>query len=349
MDEKIKKRIQILLSNAIVAPINDSYGRRSSTIEDIVSIDEVKKAKVIEKPEEWFMTNDHASTLIKLYRQLPRKDQVEMLELLKGFLINNSSYLIKIVVTLVLVNTDNANPLINTIVSNFRSYNQEGLKYSMLALARTLKYQPHLFAEEDVEALHYWTEAYLNRKSEVGKDASRFHILYEDFERIIILIREKTVTILSRNFTNQIDLNFNPDINTDEVKIKDLFVEFGFPIDMVESLNHINDQLNNGDTPFKFKNTMDSIRAFTERLFEMVAKSINPDSKIDGKNSEAAVKYFREKGLIAEDMASLITSLRHFLSNNGVHRLKSRREDARIAKNLVVEISLYLITRLKEL
>lgn len=349
MDKNIRKRIQILLSNAVVSPIEENYGFRSFTLDDIGRISEIKKAKVIAKPEEWFMQNDHATTLIKLYRQLPRKAQLEMIQLLSDYLTDNSHHLIKKVATLVLVNTDNAAYLVNTIVASFNSYNQEGLKYTMLSLANALKYQPDLFAEDDIESLHDWAEAYLNRLSAVGSSARNLSSLYADFDRIISIVREKTVTILSSNFTKQIDADFNPDINTDEIKIKDLFEEFGFPSDMAESLRHINDQLSNGDTPFKFKNTMDSIRAFTERLFEMVAKSIDPNSKIDGKDSEAAAKYFKEKGLITEDMANLIASLRHFLSNNGVHRLKSRREDARISKNLVVEISLYLITRLKEL
>jgi len=349
MDEKIKKRIQILLSNAVITPNENDYNYRSFTSGELGLIAAIRKAKVIDEPDAWNMNNNHALTLIKLYRQLPRKGQIEMLDLLKSYLVDNSDVLIKSVVVLALVSTDNARFLIDTLVDGFTSYNQNGLKYSLLSLGRVLKYQPNLFTEENIEALHDWIELFLTGKSAVGKDANKYTGLYDDYIMIMQAIREKTVIILTKNFTKQIDSNFNPDINTDETKIKEYFEELGFPTDMVEALNHINDQINNGDTPFKFKNTMDSIRAFTERLFEMVAKSIDPNTKVDGKDSEVAAKYFKEKGLISEDMKNLITSLRHFISNNGVHRLKSRREDARIAKNLVVEISLYLITRLKEL
>jgi hypothetical protein len=91
---------------------------------------------------------------------------------------------------------------------------------------------------------------------------------------------------------------------------------------------------------------MAAIRGLTERLFERVAKAIDPQSKIDGKDSEKAAKFFKEKGLLSEDAAKLLTSLRHFLSNDGAHRLKSKPEDARLSKNITVELALYLLKRL---
>lgn len=113
---EIKKRIQILLSNSVVSPVEDNYGFKSFTFDDVSRIQELKKSIVLEDPAEWRIQNEHADTLIKLYRQLPRKGQLEMISLLGDYLLDGSSKYIKGVAALVLVNTDNADALADVII-----------------------------------------------------------------------------------------------------------------------------------------------------------------------------------------------------------------------------------------
>lgn len=329
--------------------VGDNYIYTALTIDTMPIVREILKEKVIRSPEEWRMNNSHVETLIKLYRQLPQKAQLDMVKMLKGYLIDGSGLAIKSVAMLTLCNTANAKIALSSIIASFNTYAQHDLRYSMLALANVLKFQPGVFKEEEVELLHDWAVEYLSGRSEVGEESREFDSLYSEFTKVIRVLHEKANMIITDNFTNQINAGFNPDINSDETRVREYLEEIGFPKDMVESLHHINDQINKSDTPFEFKNTMDSIRAFTERLFEMIAKSIDASTDIDGKDSKTAAKFFKEHGLVSGNMADLITSLRHFLSNDGVHRLKSKREDARIAKNIVVEVALYLLMRLKEL
>ena len=48
---------------------------------------------------------------------------------------------------------------------------------------------------------------------------------------------------------------------------------------------------------------------------------------------------------MSEHFALMIAQQRHFLSDLGSHRIKSREEDARLSKNMVIEMSLYILRR----
>lgn len=346
MDEKTEKKLRILLANALVDTSETTYIYRGAV--DMHDVGKDKKEKVEPDPEDFELINKQAVAGVQLYRQLPRKGQLGMIEILKEYLHDNSDVEIKKVVVCILCHTDNATIVINELKEGFKDYSQIKYAFVMLALAIVLKYKSSIFTEDEVESLHDWCVEYLNGKNEVGQQKHWHASLYEKHTMMVSRLREKTNILITESFTRQIEANFNPDINADEEKVKEFLEEIGYPKDLIESLNHINNQISDGDTPFKFKNTMDSIRAFTERLFECIAKSIDPESKIDGKDSAAAMKFFHEQGLISKDMADMIENFRHFISNHGVHRLKSKREDARIAKNIAVEISLYLMSRLRE-
>lgn len=142
----------------------------------------------------------------------------------------------------------------------------------------------------------------------------------------------------------------NSEINEDKELLKKTFKNYNFPVDLSETLDKIEEKINTARDKFEYKGCMDLIRSFTERFYKTIAIAIDRDSgdKMDEKNSEKVAKYFVEKGLVSDDQGRILVSLRHFLSNFGSHRLKSRSEDARLSKNMAIEFCLYITRRYED-
>lgn len=346
MDEKLKKRIDILLTNTFhrtpggvvnYTDVND--------LPYVVNADEL----VDDNPEGWKLNNSHTQTLIKLSQQLSSAELQDFHDHLLSYITGNRREEIVNTITLYFVHTNQLPMLLDHIKKHLTSYSGvAALTRSMHCIADAMRHRPDIFPEKDIEALYDWCEEYFDSKSELGREYHQWKTLYKDVTDEMRLINSKANEILARNFERQVDAAFNPELNTDEQKVIEEIEALGLPLDLGESMRHINELVAQANAPMKYRDAMSAMRAYTERLYEQVARSLDSDTKIDGKDSEAAAKFFRSKKLLSQDMADMLIAHRHFLSNDGAHRIKSRREDARIAKNMTIEISLYIITRLRE-
>jgi len=216
-------------------------------------------------------------------------------------------------------------------------------------LAEAIKHRPDIFSTEIVERVLDYADDYISGKSEIGKHArGEYGSLYDEVTAIIKEVYYVANEVLVKDFAKQIDTAFNPELNVDEKRVIEEISYLGFPLDLTEQLRYITELLDNANDPKQYRTVMSAIRVFTERFYEQTAKAIDPASKVDGKEADKVAKLFKEKRLLSSDMADLLKAHRHFLSNDGTHRIKSRKEDARIAKNITIELSLYIATRLRE-
>jgi hypothetical protein len=348
MDDKLKKKIKLLLTNAAIKASKNEVSNYTLT-EDAARYpldDSSIHGPIDDNPEDWQLNNQHSELLIKLSQQLSGKELKEFEPLLLSYIEKNGSVGIVDTVTLYFVHTNNVGTLLDHIRKTLVGYNNNGACIeSILCIVQAMKHHPDVFGSDVTERLLDYADDYMQSRSNLGQHADEYSSLYRDVTSLYITANE----ILTRDFARQIDTAFNPELNVDEARVTEQIESIGFPLDLSESLRHISELVEQANTPMKYRDCMSAIRAFTERFYEQVAKSIDPATKIDGKDAEKAAKFFKEKGLLSTDMAGLLTSHRHFLSNDGTHRIKSRREDARIAKNMTIEISLYVITRLREL
>lgn len=348
MDDKLKKKIERLISNTYVKTherkknykcINKNRALRDTDVDGVVEIN----------PQDWQLDNLHAETFLKLAQQLDENTVKEMDAILLGYI--TSSYKKQIIdaITLYFVHSGKLSLLIEQLNNTFTSYNDNGsFKASLLTIGIAMRHRPDIFDEATAEQLYDWSDSYTTGKTAVSKNMSEYPSLYSTERTLLRKINELANEILTNSFIKQIDQAFNPEINQDEETVKESMDELGLPIDLKESLKHVNQKLDSANTKFDYRDTMSALRAFTERLYEQVAKKIDGSSKIDGKDSEKAAKFFHESGLISGDISDLIKAHRHFLSNDGAHRLQSLKEDARIAKNMTIELALYLLTRLTD-
>ncbi|QQS19991.1 hypothetical protein IPL85_00825 [Candidatus Saccharibacteria bacterium] len=352
MDDKLKKKIKLLLTNAAIKASDNKVSNYTLT-EDAGRYpldDSTIKGLIDDNPEDWQLNNQHSGLLIKLSQQLSARELKEFEQLLLSYIENNGSDGIVDAVTLYFVHTGNTGILLDHICKTLVGYNNNGACVkSILCIIQALRHRPDIFGSDITERLLDYADDYMQSRSKLGQDADEYSSLYTDVTKALRRLYITTNEMLTRDFARQIDTAFNPELNADEARVVEQIESIGFPLDLSESLRHISDLVEQANTPMKYRDCMSAIRAFTERFYEQVAKSIDPATKIDGKDAEKAAKFFKEKRLLSTDMADLLMSHRHFLSNDGTHRIKSRREDARIAKNMTIEISLYVITRLREL
>lgn len=349
MNEKMLKKVKALLTNSLNtderAPsyecVNQDRGFRGN----------VQPSGVVEdNPEDFQLSNNHTLMLIKLSRQLSETELGALHETLYNYLTSNFKKQLAEATTLYFVHTGRIKELLDQLSKTLGTDGGNSAEFHcMAALARAMAYRPDLFSEANAEMILDWCDAYYNPDSKLGRGRREHPILYRQTDSYFEVVKNKANEIFTRHFARQIDNSFNPELNIDEEKVVEVIGLLGFPLDLSEQLRHIDELLSSANEPKKYRDAMSAIRVFTERLYEQIAKEIEPTTSINGKDSDKASKFFKENKLISHDMAELISAHRHFLSNDGAHRIKSRREDARIGKNMTIELSLYLLTRLREI
>ncbi len=349
MDKKIIKRVKALISNSLTT---DEKKRNYECVnEERIRRGNPKASGVVDdEPQDFQLDNKHAELLIKFSQQLNESGLRDFHKLLQGYLTDDYKKQLVEVVTLYFVHTDRIKMLVDALDSTLGQDDGNGAEmHCILGIAQAMTYRPDLFQEDDSELILDWCSAYYSAETPRGKKRREYPSLYRQTDGYIEFLREKANEIFTRHFAKQIDTAYNPELNVDEEKVIEVIGAIGFPLDLSEALRHIDNLVQQANEPMKYRDAMAAMRAFTERLYEQIAKEIDPKTKIDGKDSENAAKFFKKNKLVSYDMADLVVAHRHFLSNDGTHRIKSRREDARIGKNMTIEISLYLLTRLREL
>jgi len=197
-----------------------------------------------------------------------------------------------------------------------------------------------------IKEIRDWTVAVQSQSNELGKAMATSPTAYSQISQVINAVRRQTTHILAEDVKNRIDTGYNPEINEDKEELKKEVARFGFPADLSQTLDKIDLKFSQAHDAFDFKGCMDLIRAFTERLYRSILDTYGEDGKkIDEKDSKPVADFFISKGLVSDHFGLMIAQLRHFLSDQASHRIKSREEDARLTKNMVIEMSLYLLRR----
>ena len=146
----------------------------------------------------------------------------------------------------------------------------------------------------------------------------------------------------------------NLEINQDQESLKATIREFGFNPVLNDSLDKITAKLNEAKDDQDFKSCIDLVRTFLNELCISIGLRIEQTTSI--KHSEAikkmgqALTYFHDTRIkfLTEKEHEFLVKFNSFISDIGVHSLKSQWEYARIARNFVVEFGLFLVRRLQK-
>jgi hypothetical protein len=235
--------------------------------------------------------------------------------------------------------------LISQLRLKFKDADQKGYANALDQLNRIICIGWEGMHKTEIRSLREWCGNVLVGSNDLGEDLENYfdetHV-----SKLIKAIHAQTNRILVLDVRQRIELGFNPEINEDEAKLKEGFTKFGFPKDLSQALDKIDQKLSASKDAFDFKGCMDLLRSFTERLYRSILDQYGEEGKkIHEQSADEVATFFKKKGLVGENFGDMIVSQRHFLSNLASHRLKSREEDARLSKNMIIEMSLYLLRR----
>lgn len=334
-----KEDIKVLLINSTIQASNN-YSNVNPNLE----------IEVYENLGGISFVNVQVNSIRKLYVQLSPKDK----KLCESYLLDTiepgNSPLVAATVLNVLAHIgliEKALKKIKAIPVN----NSNNLLYKtvLLELSEILSNEWNIFTLEQIDKMHKWIEEVWEGKNTLGQ-----YIPYDAFsgprEGIKQLYRKLNI-IKTYSLKREIFSETSQEITSDEKAMKLEFKRHNFPDYLSETLDKIDIQISTANDNFDFKGCMGLIRSFLESLFKYIAETLDSEDgrEIDGTDSEKAARFFVEKRLISANEKDLITSLRHFISNEGVHRLKSRPDDARLSRNMTIEVGLYLLLRLKDI
>lgn len=339
MELSLKADIEILLEKSTLVGHNDvrldnneliNLQGPDSTIDESMRTLEIVHAQ--------------AESIKKLFFQNNKDNQQQILALLVDSLgvggqISRTS-------SLSLIETGNIAKLIETIRDNYTDHAQHGYYISLILLNGYIRLFWRHLPLSQVRVLREWTSKTRLGENQLGGAVARAPMVYGRIRQLVEAVHNQTTHILAADIVERIDNGYNPEVNEDKEELKKEVSRFGFPADLSETLDKIDQKFSEAHDAFDFKGCLDLIRAFTERLYRSILDTYDSDGrKIDEKDSEAVAKFLENKGLISDHFAAMIAQLRHFLSDQGSHRIKSREEDARLSKNMVIEMSLYLLRR----
>lgn len=146
----------------------------------------------------------------------------------------------------------------------------------------------------------------------------------------------------------------NPEINTDREAVVSRLAALGFPKDVEEALRDVDAKLQVADSPFDFKGCIDLVRAVFEKVVQHSAAAVSKRSAQTLASGPAVgnfspyKQYLQNNGLLTPNEAEAVQKLYNYLSTDGAHALGSAPEQARVAKNNVIEWSLLILGRVQK-
>ncbi|MGA2911479.1 MAG: hypothetical protein ABSE17_02475 [Candidatus Levyibacteriota bacterium] len=345
-------KIRKILENSSIEPAKTNYLLVRNKQNYVARSDNNDEIIVEEDTSDFDFVNKQVILLRDLYNQLSEQQKEEFKNLLLEYLLPNRKYLASCTALDTLIHLGLFLDALSVIKQNYQAdYDSRANYHSILLLDEImdiLKHERQIFKPNEISELDSWVDDVVKRRNELGQTIYDYSSLYENHVKVFDLLFKTINVIITKNLTNEIMSGYNPEINKDKLELEEEFKRYSFPNDLSATLNKVEQKLVNAADDFDYKDCMDLIRSFTERLYQMLALEIDSkDGKnLDEKDANRVAKFFIEHKLISQEQGDILISLRHFLSNLGVHRLKSKIEDARLSKNMTVEFSLYLMKRL---
>ncbi len=173
-------------------------------------------------------------------------------------------------------------------------------------------------------------------------------------KQILDQLRDVVYKVKKKRLSSLLLEGINTEVNQDQNQVQNLIKSFAFDANLDQILNKINEKLYTARDEFDFKGCIDLIRSFLNELCVSIAKAVGEKSlkkpKVPISKMGNAIDYLRSNDIkyFDEQENDLVTTFNSFLSYKGVHSLKSSKEYARIAKNMAVEIGLFLLERLEK-
>ena len=167
-------------------------------------------------------------------------------------------------------------------------------------------------------------------------------------------IKDEVYKVQHKKLTSSLFDSINLETNQDKERLRRIITDFGFSVVLNETILKIDEKLYSAKDNFDFKNCIDLIRIFLHSLCLDVGSRIKKDKAIEPSEPLTemgkAMSYFQDSRVrfLSDKEFDLLRSFNAYLSKEGVHRLQSDREAARISRNMAIGIGLFLVRRLEQ-
>ncbi len=179
---------------------------------------------------------------------------------------------------------------------------------------------------------------------------------YEDIKLVLhgdteynFQLTEKINLALLKHLQKDLD-DVNPEINTDRDKVLEVWGKKFSNIEVPALIGEIENYFREGDfTETKFATCIGRIRVLLVEVAKKIALGLaekQSDTSISVTSDEHHFfQYLKDKRFISYDEWNILRSLYGLASNEGAHKLITKREYARLIKNMTYEIVLLFLSK----
>lgn len=169
---------------------------------------------------------------------------------------------------------------------------------------------------------------------------------------IIQRVKETVATVRYRRLKDELLQAVNPEINTDREVLVSRLEQFGFRREIVEGLTDVDRRIMAAGTALDFKACVDLLRTIFEEIIEDGAKKAAHVKRVTLPTGQLGPFQPWKDLLVRTDVLTreegeVFQKMYNYLSVVGTHTLGSHVEHARVAKNVVIELSLLVVGRVQ--
>jgi hypothetical protein len=146
----------------------------------------------------------------------------------------------------------------------------------------------------------------------------------------------------------------NFEVNQDRERLIKEFSQLGYDPQIIDFLERAERDFSIASDDFDFKTSIDQTRsAFEVILYETSVKiagreGVGITSKVaDPKRASQVREYLHKSGFFTSEFRDLVKSFYSVMSEDGTHSIAATKESARIARNICIEICLWVVRRLQ--
>lgn len=148
-------------------------------------------------------------------------------------------------------------------------------------------------------------------------------------------------------------MELNEELNIDREKVIEYISKYRFPKEMQEFLLEIENLSEFAEWKSINSGMIGNLRTFHEKLIENIAKQINSKTGIDYPTDQQTLmgnyrNYIKQNLKLSSNDTKLIKSFTDILNEQGSHAFLSEKKYFNLTKNIGIEISLFLFSKLDE-
>ena len=348
----LKEKIELILENEIIKRRGGAnikcyrYKDNSVTFTRDVFDFEFrleKNGEIVDNPENYILEYQNLDLLIKLYGSISYSEELKIyfINLLMNYWNHQTAgYL----TTETLIKLGYLKRIIPYIVPS----NIPKLSPIIITIDELLTYEYTIFSKEELKDINKRFSNLTHPGGFTKKDLDSNAKLLFYINLSLLRIHKILYDALARTLTQ----GTNYEINADRKKIQEKIQLFGFDKILSDALDKIEEIYWSNSTD-KFDNSMaiDKLRTFWEKTVESICEKIKEKTKEEFPKTEKTImgnyRVYMKKHLDLDEENELINKLVDILNHKGSHNFISEREYFRLTKNITIEISLLIFTKLE--